>query len=79
MYSSLLEDSACRPREEQVLCLQCKRVHAVHKNDALHGKFVTEDKELYNAFVPHNEKDGNHVFRDKLIAAGVKLNNICPL
>ena len=42
-------------------------------DDPLHAVFLTADIELYNAFVPHDGRDGNLVFHDKLLADGVKL------
>ena len=69
--SSVFEDSACRPREEKLLCHQCGDTHTVHRNNFLTGVFVTEDPEVYHAHVPHNEREGVNVFRDKLIASGI--------
>ena len=76
VYSSILEDAACRPREERVLCLQSGRDHPIHRDNVLYGVYVTEYIELYNACVQHNCREGSDVFRDKLVKAGVNLNKM---
>ena len=73
MCSSVFEDSACTPKEEKLLCYQCGVIHTVHRSDFLTGVFVTADPEMFHACVPQNDRDGIHIFRDKLINSGVTL------
>ena len=76
VYSRILEDAACRPKEQRVLCGQCLGTHPFHTQDPCIIFFITEDQEVASGHNSHTGGPNDPSFRDHLEAAGIKSHQI---
>ena len=74
--SRFLEDAACRPNDQRVLCGQCLATHPLHTQEPCIIFFVTEDQELASGHKSHRGGPHDSSFRDQLEAEGIKAHQI---
>ena len=75
VFSGLLDDAVCRPREEIYMYFQCGRDHYFHTKERLMGIFVTEHPELYLACVALGSNPDPTTLQDIMIKAKINMNN----
>ena len=76
VYSKIFEDTACRPREQSVMCGQCLAHHPLHTQEPCIILYVTEDRELAAGHKSHTGGPHDSSFQDRLEAEGIAHNQI---
>ena len=74
--SRILEDAACRPKEQRVLCGQCLGTHSLLTQEPCIIFFVKEDQELVSGHKSLRGGPHDSSFRDRLEAVGIKPHQI---